>query len=236
MLLGWVGFVPWLAVLDRARSLRGVLAIAWLFSVAYVLAVFPWFASGIAAYTGASPSTAFALLALGAPLLQPQLLVYAVVRRWARSGAGAAGLRAALAGALLYVGAEWAWPKLLGDSIGHGLYASPRIRQAADLAGAHGLTLRAPARQRMRARGGQGVRERSRSGARRFAPGVRAGRGAAVIVLALTGYGTLRLAQLGDAARGAPLLTAGIVQADISRYDELARELGTFDAVRGILD
>ena len=236
VLLGWVGFVPWLAVLDRAQSMRAVLAIGWLFSVAYVLAVFPWFASGIAAYTGTPLSIAFTLLALGAPLLQPQLLVYAIVRRLARPGAGQVSLRAALVGALLYVGAEWAWPKLLGDSIGHGLFASPRIRQAADLAGAHGLsfalvlvnecalaackalvTQRAPARARL---------------ARACAPAACA----AAIVLALTIYGTLRLAQLRDGAVAAPFVTAGIVQADISRYGELARELGTFEAVRGILD
>jgi apolipoprotein N-acyltransferase len=88
VLLGWVGFVPWLAALERARSLRGALWIAWLFSVAYVLAVFPWFASGIAAYTGIPTAIAFGLLALGAPLLQPQLLVYAAVRRLLRSDAG----------------------------------------------------------------------------------------------------------------------------------------------------
>ena len=47
VLLGWVGFVPWLAALDRARSLRGALAIGWLFMRrVYVLAVFSWFASG----------------------------------------------------------------------------------------------------------------------------------------------------------------------------------------------
>jgi apolipoprotein N-acyltransferase len=236
VLLGWVGFVPWLAALECARSLRGVLWIAWLFSVAYVLAVFPWFASGIAAYTGTPTPIAFGLLALGAPLLQPQMLVYAAVRRLLRTDAGVTGLRAALAGALLYVGAEWAWPKLLGDTIGHGLFAAPRMRQAADLAGAHGLTFalllvnectlagcrvlataRAPLRARLR---------------RASAPAACA----AAIALALTGYGALRLAQLREGAIAAPLLTAGIIQADISRYGELARELGTYDAAREILD
>jgi len=236
VLLGWVGFVPWLSVLDRARSLRAVLAISWLFAVAYVLAVFPWFARGIAAYTGARPSIAFAVLALSAPLLQPQFLVYAVVRRLGRRGAGAAGLRAALAGALLYVGAEWAWPKLLGDTIGHGLYASPRIRQAADLAGAHGLSFALLLVNECALAIGKALATDHAPARARFVRACAPAACAAAILLALTGYGTLRLAQLAAEARVAPRLSAGIVQADISRYGELARELGTFDAVRGILD
>ncbi len=236
VLLGLVGFTPWLAALDRAPSLRAVLGSAWLFSVAYVLAVFPWLAKGIAAYTGTPEPVAFSLLVIAAPLLQPQLIVYAGVRRLARSDAGEAGLRAVLAGALLYVGVEWAWPKLLGDTIGHGLFASAHLRQAADLAGAPGLSFalllvnecalavgntlatgRSPARVRW---------QRARAPAAC----------AAMIVLALTGYGALRLAELRPEAAAPPLLTAGIVQADISRYGQLARNLGTYDAVRGILD
>ena len=236
VLLGWVGFVPWLAVLDRARSLRGALAIGWLFAVAYVLAVFPWFARGIAAYTGTPLPIAFAMLVLGAPLLQPQLLVYAVVRRLARLDAGAAGLHAALAGALLYVGAEWAWPKLLGDSIGHGLFAAPRIRQAADLAGAHGLSFALLLVNECALAVGKALAVDRAAVRARLLRACAPAACAAAIVLALTGYGTLRLAQLGGEVVAPPLLTAAIVQADISRYGELARELGSYDAVRGILD
>ncbi len=225
--------MPWLAALDRARSLRGALAIGWLFSVVYELAVFSWFASGMAAYTGVSTPVAFALLLLGAPLMQPQLVVYAGARSLAaRRGARAVGL---LAAALLYVGTEWAWPKLLGDTIGHGLHASPRIRQAADLAGAHGLTLAlllvnecALAVIRALASAGP-LRTRL---ARARVPAAYA----AAIVLALTGYGGCRLAELNEAVPAQPLLSAGIVQADISRYGELARERGTYAAAREILD
>jgi apolipoprotein N-acyltransferase len=231
--LGWVGFAPWLAALERARSLRGALAIGWLFSVLYALAIFPWFATGIAAYTGIPPGICFGLLALGAPLIQLQLVVFAGARFLATTrGARALGL---LAAALLYAGAEWIWPKLLGDTIGHGLYASPRIRQAADLAGAHGLSVMlllvnecALALARALASGG-GMRARlARAGAPAAA--------AAAILLALTGYGSFRLAQLTPEPGARPLLSAGIVQADISRYGELARERGTYQAARGILD
>ena len=234
VLLGWVGFVPWLAALDRARSLRGALAIGWLFSVVYVLAVFSWFASGIAAYTGIPPPVAFGVLMLSAPLVQPQLVVFAGARFLAaRHGAGAVGL---LAAALLYVGAEWAWPKLLGDTIGHGLHASPRIRQAADLAGAHGLSFALLLVNECAFAVGQALAVRHHPLRARLARARAPAASAAAIVLALTGYGAFRLAGLSGEAAARPLLSAGIVQADISRYGELARERGTYHAAREILD
>jgi apolipoprotein N-acyltransferase len=237
VLLGWVGLVPWLAALDRARTLRGALALGWLFSVAFVLAVFSWFATGIAAYTGIPLPVAFGLLLLGAPLLQPQLVVFAGARFLAaRRGAGTAGPRAALAAALLYVGAEWALPKLLGDSIGHGLFASPRIRQAADLAGAPGLTFALLLGNECALAMGQALAARGLPLRARLARLRVPAAGAAAIVLALTGYGEFRLAQLAQAGAARAPLTVGIVQADISRYGELARELGTYDAAREILE
>jgi apolipoprotein N-acyltransferase len=60
--------------------------------------------------------------------------------------------------------------------------------------------------------------------------------GLLALPLALAGYGSLRLAQLEPRSAVPPLLTAGIVQADISFYARLARQLGTYDAVRRILD
>ena len=149
--------------------------IAWLFSVAYVLAVFPWFASGIAAYTGTPTVDRVRAARASRPLLQPQLLVYAAVRRLLRSDAGVTGLRAALAGALLYVGAEWAWPKLLGDTIGHGL-----VRGVAHAAGGRSRRrarahVRAAARQRVRASGGAGARDGAHAVARAAAARERAG-------------------------------------------------------------
>ncbi|HEY8153425.1 MAG TPA: apolipoprotein N-acyltransferase [Myxococcota bacterium] len=236
VLLGWVGLAPWLAALGGARTLRGALAIGWLFSVAFVLAVFSWFATGIAAYTGIPLPIAFALLVLGAPLLQPQLLVYAGARFLAAGRRpGAVTPAAALAAALLYVGAEWALPKLLGDSIGHGLFASPRIRQAADLAGAPGLTLALLLVNECALAMGQSLASAPGSLRARLARLRAPAACAAAILLALTGYGTLRLAQLAGQIPARPLLTAGVVQADISRYGELARELGTYDAAQGIL-
>src|SRR5205823_4289454 len=78
--LGWVGLVPWLAVLDRAASVRAALAAGLLMSLAFVLAVFGWFAAAIGTYTGAPSPVALVLLLAAAPLLEPQLLAFALAR------------------------------------------------------------------------------------------------------------------------------------------------------------
>jgi apolipoprotein N-acyltransferase len=138
-------------------------------------------------------------------------------------------------GALLYVGAEWAWPKLLGDTIGHGLLPSPRIRQAADLAGAHGLTFALLLVNECVLAVGQAFADRRVSWRARLAPASGPAAIAAAILLALTGYGELRVAQLTREDAPRSLLSVGIVQADISGYGDLAHELGTYAAVVEIL-
>jgi apolipoprotein N-acyltransferase len=109
------------------------------------------------------------------------------------------------------------------------------MRQAADLAGAHGLTValllvNECALALVRALAGGGALRARLLRAR--APAA----AAAAILLGLTGYGAYRLAELTPEAGARPLLSVGIVQADISRYGELAREWGTYAAARGILD
>jgi apolipoprotein N-acyltransferase len=43
--------------------------------------------------------------------------------------------------AAAWVGAEWALPKVLGDTLGYGLYPSAVMRQFADIGGSAGLTV-----------------------------------------------------------------------------------------------
>src|SRR4029079_16964597 len=111
------------AARDRHRSLRGALALGLVMSVAFVLAVFFWFALAMRTYTGASTLGALAVLLLIVPLLEPQLVVFAGVRHVLRQRAGFG--YAAFAASLAYVGTEWLWPKLFGDTIGHGFLVSP---------------------------------------------------------------------------------------------------------------
>jgi apolipoprotein N-acyltransferase len=234
--------VPWLAALDRVVSLRGALGLGLLMGVAFVAAVFGWFARAIAAYTGAPPVLAWFLLLLAAPLVQPQFISFALARHLARTGGtgaaaarrGAVAWRVALAGACFYVGTEWAIPKLFRDTLGYGLHASAWMRQAADLSGAHLLTLVLVL-----------ANECALALARVVTAGtparvtLRRGLGpascAAALVLALLTYGGFRMRQLAIARPG-DAITAGIVQPDISHYDRLAADLGTYGAVRRILD
>ena len=58
----------------------------------------------------------------------------------------------------------------------------------------------------------------------------------AALVGALALYGALRLRALEAEIARAPHVTAGIAQADIARYGELARAVGSFDAVARILE
>ncbi|HJQ85291.1 MAG TPA: apolipoprotein N-acyltransferase, partial [Candidatus Binatia bacterium] len=57
----------------------------------------------------------------------------------------------------------------------------------------------------------------------------------AALVVALAGYGAVRSAAIGVDRREPPL-TAGVVQANIAQYDRMRAFLGTYEAVRTILD
>ena len=128
LVLGWVGLVPFLAVLDRAASPRDALAAGLVMAVAFEGLVFGWFPGAIQTYTGAPWTLALLVLLAMAPFLQPQLVAFALARHVVRRG-GAGLWPTALAGASAYVGTEWAIPKLFGDTLGYGLYPSAWMRQ-----------------------------------------------------------------------------------------------------------
>jgi apolipoprotein N-acyltransferase len=164
------------------------------------------------------------LLAM-APFLQPQLVAFALARHVVRRG-GAGLWPTALAGASAYVGTEWAIPKLFGDTLGYGLYPSAWMRQAADLAGPPGLTF-------VLVVANECVLAAARAPLRRaLAPAACV----AALVLGLLAYGAARERQLAGEGSPAAAVTVGIVQPDVSQYDRLRAHLGTFEAVRTILD
>lgn len=227
--LEWVAFVPWLLALDRTASVRTALVSGWLMSVAFVVAVFSWFAPAIASYAGISTTPAFVVTLVFAPLLQFQFIVFAVVRHFVRATRGA--VLAAVAAACAHVGAEWAFPKLFADTLGHGFYASVLMRQAADIAGAHGLTFAILLANECFA----AAWRRGRGGARR-AHALIPVAGAVAIAVAIATYGTIRLEQLNEGASAAVPLTATLVQGDLAQYERLRSEIGTYETVRMILD
>ncbi|HEU0154004.1 MAG TPA: apolipoprotein N-acyltransferase [Arenimonas sp.] len=225
--LGFVALVPWLRVLDGVGRLRGALASGWLMSVAFVAAVFLWFGAAIGSYTGAGAGTGMAVLLVLAPLMQPQLLAFALVRHWVGTHHGPV-LRA-LAGAAAWVGVEWALPKLLGDTLGHGLFPSATLRQAADLGGAALLTVLLVLVNEAVA---LAIHRRREAWRARGAPLA----AAAAVLVAMMAYGQLRLATLAPAPADVPRIKVAMVQASITNYEQLRQEIGAYGVVRKVLD
>lgn len=226
--LGFVALMPWLWSLNRASTWTAALLRAWAMSIVYVLAVFGWFAVAVGSFTGLGTPLAWLSLLLLAPLLQPQWLALALVRQGTSRRYGP--VLGALAGACAWVSCEWCIPKLLGDTLGHGLADAERMRQIADLGGAAGITwLLILVNEAILL-----ALTRRRHGLRELAPPLAL---AALIPALMAGYGEFRLSALqASAAEPAPALRIGMVQASIVDYERLRRELGTYAVVRQILD
>ncbi len=198
-------------------------------SVTFVAAAFWWFGFAVADFTGLPPITGLLLLLVGAPLLQPQVLAFALVRQLAGRGHGR--VVRALAGASAWVATEWLLPKLLGDTLGHGLYPSRLLRQFAEFGGAAGITFvlilvnEAIAAAIARRREGSGVVVRQLAS------------GAALLAI-MAVYGAVRLHGidvLAASSGGAPL-RVGLVQSNIVDYERRRREMGAYAVVREVLD
>lgn len=222
--LGFVFLVPWLRALDGQASTARALLLAWAMAVAYLAAAFAWFGVAIGNYTQLGPVIGMAVLLLAAPLLQPQFLVFALVRHFVRRAHGRAW--AALAAACAWVAAEWIVPRLLGDTLGYGLHPSRLLRQAADVGGTAGLTL-------LLLLANEGVAAawaRRRDGVRAIALPLAF---AVALPLLLAAYGVAALASQPGAS---PMLRMGLVQSNIVDYERLRREKGAGAVVREVLD
>lgn len=225
--LGFVVLVPWLRALDAAPTAFAALRGGLLMAIGFVAAVLWWFGSAIAGYLGLPDIGGVAVVLAVSPLLQPQFLAFALVRHLAGRRHGVA-VRA-LAGACAWVATEWLVPKLLGDTLGHGLLPSATLRQAADLGGAAGLTFVLVLANEAFALAWARRRDGVRAAARPLAF-------ALALPLALAGYGALRLASLPQAGADAPRLRVGMVQSNIVDYERLRREMGAYAVVRTVLD
>ena len=227
-LLGFIALVPWLLALNAIPTTGATARSGLLMSVAFVLAVFAWFGAAIGAYTGIGSATGLLVVLVAAPLLQPQFLVFALVRHFVGRRYGP--VIRTLAAASAWVATEWLVPRLLGDTLGHGLYPSQTLRQIADVGGATGLTFllilvnECVAFAITRRHGG--VRKSISSLAI-----------AACLVMVMTGYGVVRLADFRSAAESSEKpLRIGMVQSNIVNYEQLRREMGAYEVVRHVLD
>ncbi|MBL8344428.1 MAG: apolipoprotein N-acyltransferase [Rubrivivax sp.] len=247
--LGFVALVPWLHTLDAkpmATSVARTLGNACVMSVALTAAMFAWFGLSMGRYAQVNEALGLGVLLLLAPVFQPQVLAFALVRHLARRRHGP--VIGALAGGAAWVATEWAMPKLLGDTLGHGLYPSALLRQAADVGGAAGLTLLLLwANEAVLASWVSWSTAASRApSAISAASARRAGRARAVArPLALAVGGPLLLAAYGlvnpTASPEPPgpagqRLRMGLVQSNIVDYERLRREKGAGAVVREILD
>lgn len=235
IVLGFVGLVPWLAALDRLKSLGGALLAGVLMSQTYMLGVGYWVPSTIQGFSGASWITSLVVMILISPILQPQFIAFSVVRHLARQGRSVRFLPvAALAGACAYVGAEWLLPDTLGDTLGHWLIGSEWLRQGADVAGALGLTFVLLLANECVLAIFKGVR---RDGSREhrgsaLAPAMCL----ALLVLLPLGYGAARYHQHTTAEPVARPVTFALVQAGFNDFNYIAEEYGTYLGIRTILD
>ena len=220
-----MALVPWLRTLDAEQTPARTLLGAWAMSIAYTAAVFAWFGSAIGNYTQLGAAAGLALLLIGAPLFQPQWLVFALVRHV--TGGRHGRVLGALAGAAAWVATEWLVPRLLGDTLGYGLYPSRLLRQGADVGGAAGLSVVLLLANECIA----AALARRAQGARAMAPPLAL---AALLPLLLAGYGLAVLAP-APAPAGKPLRVA-LVQSNIADYEQLRRDKGTGAAVREVLD
>ncbi len=227
-LLGFVALAPWLLALDKHRTAGGSACSGLAMSLAFVVAVLAWFGYAIAHYAGAASTAGLLIVLAAAPLLQPQFIAFALVRHLVGRRHGAV-LRA-LAGASAWVAAEWLSPKLLGDTLGHGLYPSHLLRQVADVGGAAGITfLLILINEAIAA-----AIARRRDGVRALAKPLAM---AACIPIAMAGYGGVRLSLLSTAPASTDKpLRVGMVQSNIVDYERLRREMGAYEVVRHVLD
>lgn len=226
--LGFVALVPWLLASNVTRGFTGALINGWLMSIAVVLAVFAWFGAALDAYTGIGTMPAVLMLCVFAPVLQPQVVVFAVIRHVVARRHGAV-LRA-LAGASAWVACEWLWPKLLGDTLGHGVQSAVWLRQIADLGGAAGITFLLILVNEALV---HAITQRRKGVSALLKPLAFA----LMLPALMAGYGVLRLSAI-ESALSAPAaaMRVAMVQANLVDYERLRRERGTYAVAREILD
>lgn len=224
-LLGFVLFAPCLRALDASPSVARALLRGWAMAIAYTAGAFAWFGIAFGHYTQIGGAAGLALLLLAAPLFQPQLLSFAVVRHLTRQRYGATS--GALAGAAAWVATEWLLPKFLGDTLGYGLYPSATLRQGAAVVGTAGLTLLL-----LLANEGVAAALAARTAGLRAC--ARPLALAALAPLLLAGYGQFMLAS-SPAPEGKPL-RVGLIQSNIVDYERQRQQKGTAAFVREVLD
>lgn len=224
-IVGFIALAPWLHSLQQRPSLSNTLLSAWLLSVLYSGAMFAWFGAAIGDYIEIGPTAGVLILLLAAPLFQPQIFALALARHLTARRHGP--LLSALAGAAAWVACERLLPKLLGDTLGYGLYPAPLLRQLAEHIGSAGLTLLLLLANEAFAAAWPQLRQRRRAALKPITIGLS-------IPALLAAYGWLSApASSGSEARP---LRVGLIQSNLVHYERMRKQQGTLAVVRQILD
>lgn len=142
----WFALVPWFFVLHGASTPRRALVQGLWLSFLMTLGGFSWVAFVLHQFAGLPWAVAIIGLLLFGLICQPQFLIFAPAftffhkRLDASRRTGLTMLAAGAFFALTYSGVDWILPKLFVDTLGHSFYQAHRLRQAADIGGAHLLT------------------------------------------------------------------------------------------------
>ncbi len=239
-LLGFVALVPWLIALEQSqlalerKHWRSALFNGVLMSMVHAFAVFAWFGTAIAAYIGINSFAGVVLICVLAPIWQPQFLIYALIRNATRKRSRWLSVWLATAA---WVVSEWLLPKVLGDTLGHGLAPSLWLRQGADLAGAEGLTAVLLIVNAAIALAWSKRSEVTNKSTHRWRDWLGPLTIALLLPTVLAAYGALRLRTLQQAfAEPAPSMRVGLVQTSMVDYEQRRQQQGSFAVVRDVLD
>jgi apolipoprotein N-acyltransferase len=244
--LAGVCLLPWLWWLDQPVSLPRQLLKAWLLCLAFITAGFGWFGTAIEHYAQWPSGTGLLALLILAPLFQPQVMAWALARHWAQRRGQPAWVGAIACAA--WITTEWAFPKVLGDTLGHGLYPSDTLRQGAAVIGATGLTLALLVfHEAALAAVKAGLKAYRRHSIQPGKPQAAAAGGAhwralavplgwlVAIPTSIAIYGLSDLNTTPDST-SQPQLRMGLVQANLADYETRRREQGSYAVVREVLD
>ncbi|MCM2322433.1 MAG: apolipoprotein N-acyltransferase [Oligoflexia bacterium] len=243
--LAWFALVPWLLAVHRApRMKEAFLQGIWL-SFLMGLGGFFWVASVLHQFGGLPWPLSILGLLLFSLACQPQFLLFPFLIRLLEPVRKAeerllARLAFAMLLALAYTGLDWGLPKLFADTLGHAFYEAPRLRQLADLGGAHLITFlvflvndtltHLVRKARTPASGIAGPASRKLLV---LAP-------EALLSLALCAaglvYGQLRGAEIRALVASAPVSAhAAAIQGNIGDFDKIASERGVRGAAEKVL-
>ena len=241
--------VPWLWVIHAQNgATRREIAAGILFSFLVTLGGFYWVAHALTVYGDLPWPVGVLGLGLFGLFNQTQWVVYSVAlprvsRRLLLQPTLGRNLAHLILASFLYTGIDWLIPKLFLDTLGHSLHAAKILRQAADLAGPHGLTFLIyffnhalwMMIDRLKKRGEPSIWPALRMSAPGFV--------LALLMVASTAlYGINRLnwvnTQIAQSRQGPNPNTFvfGVIQANIGDFEKLAAEKGVYYAAEGVVD